>query len=92
VLEDWIKEKKYLQAVTVKQGAPIAQLVENMGEEKELQDTEYERCILNKTNRIYLCPRDIQYIEEGGRPAVWRAKGQRVISHCSMRRKSTYSS
>jgi hypothetical protein len=28
VLEDWIKEKKYLQVVTVKQGAPITQLVE----------------------------------------------------------------
>lgn len=84
VLEDWIKEKRYLQAVTVKRGAPITQLVENMGEEKELQDTEYERYILNKTNRIYICPRDIP-VHRGRREACGmaceRARGDKPLQY-----------
>lgn len=71
-LEDWIKEKKYLQAVTVKRGRPLTQSMDELGVEKEFQSTEYERYTSNKINRIYLCPRNIP-VHRGRRGACGMA-------------------
>jgi len=71
-LEDWIKEKQYLQAVTVKRSAPVTQLIEGLGEEKELQNMEYERYTVNKIRMIYLCPRSIP-VHRGRREACGMA-------------------
>lgn len=58
-LEDWISEKKYLEAVTVRYSAPLTREIDRIGEEKTNPNVEYSRHNFRRMEQVYVCPRGI---------------------------------
>ncbi|KAF2248606.1 hypothetical protein BU26DRAFT_483471 [Trematosphaeria pertusa] len=58
-LGDWIKEKQYLKAVTVRAHPPVARELDDVDPEYYTMNEDYERHVVPRVRKVYVCPRGI---------------------------------
>jgi hypothetical protein len=76
-LHNWIKEKKYLQAVQVRTGLPVTQSMYAMAPSTYPGNQNEEWHVIPRTKKVYLCPRQI---------AVHRGRPDQCGAACHKRR------